>query len=89
MSYTWNTATPNTQEREYFIPNLFRLTSTKGEGNNTKWLLLTLLLGHFSAYFVYIKVVTSKQELRKKFFSIFSKDVELILLCMFFCAEKT
>ena len=31
--------------------------------------------GHFSAYFVYIKVVTSKQELCKKFYSIFSKKI--------------
>ena len=48
-----------------------------------------LTAGHFSAYFVYIKVATRKQELCKKFFSIFSKDAELILSCISFRVEKT
>ena len=47
-----------------------------------------LTAGHFSAYFVYIKVVTSKQELRKKFFSIFTKDAELIFSCISFLCRK-
>jgi hypothetical protein len=89
VSYAWNTATPNTQEREYFIPNLFRLTSTKGEGNNTKWLLLTLLLVISVRTLFISKLPLASKNLCKKFFSIFSKEAELILSCMFFAAEKT